>query len=125
MVGMRFSRAASLTAGTLSSILLLGLLVGVAAPPNDSSPTTELSCNFGMGKDQKSGSCAIAVPQGCVVANFPGTSKPWSNVTKGGNTQCRFDEKATDWKTRVTGSCSRCKTPQCSARFGVMVRCGG
>jgi hypothetical protein len=124
MVGMPLCRGASLDVGTLFSFLLLGFLLGVAAPPTDSPVTTELSCNFGMTKDQKSGSCAIAVPQGCVVANFPGTSKPWSNVTKGGNTQCSFDEKATDWKTQVTGSCNRCKTVQCSARFGVMVRCG-
>jgi hypothetical protein len=114
----------------MSAVLLFSLLAGLqllslsfAQSLGDSTPTTELSCNFGMAKSQTLGSCSIAVPQGCVVANFPGTSKPWSSISKGGNTQCRFDEKATDWKTRVTGSCNRCKTVQCSARFSLMVQC--
>jgi hypothetical protein len=101
----------------------LALSLSLAQPLGDSAPTTELSCNFGMAKGQKNGSCTIAVPPGCVVANFPGTNKPWSNVSKGGTTQCRFDDKATDWKTLVTGSCSRCKTVQCTARFSLMVQC--
>jgi hypothetical protein len=58
-----------------------------------------------------------------VVAHFPGTTRPWSNVSKGGITTCRFDEKNTDWKTRITGTCDKCKTAQCSARFGVMFDC--
>jgi hypothetical protein len=111
-------------------VLLFSLFLGFqllslsfAQSLGDSAPTTELSCNFGMSKDQKTGSCKVVVPQGCVVANFPGSSKPWSNMSKGGRTNCRFDEKETDWKTRVTGTCDQCKTVQCSARFSVMVQC--
>jgi hypothetical protein len=96
-----------------------------AYPLDQTGPTTELSCNFGMAKGQQTGSCTIAVPDGCVVANFPESTKPWSNISKGGVTACRFDQKHTNWKTRVTGSCEKCKTVQCSARFSVMVRCGG
>jgi len=76
-----------------------------------------------MGKDEVRRSCEVPIPPGCVVARFPGTNKPWSNVSKGGRTQCRFDEKTTDWKSRITGICETCKTPQCSARFGVMFDC--
>ncbi|MDE3017727.1 MAG: hypothetical protein KGL03_07275 [Nitrospirota bacterium] len=90
---------------------------------SDATATTESSCNFGMAKNQAKGSCEVPMLAGCVVANFPGTTRPWSNLSKGGNTSCRFDEKATDWKTKITGSCGMCKTPQCTARFGVMFDC--
>ena len=111
-----------LSIGTLTCVLLH---LSAAHPFDQPGPTTELSCNIGMAKGQKTGSCTIAVPDGCVVANFPDTSKPWSNVSKGGVTNCRFDDKGSNWKTRVTGTCDRCKTVQCSARFSVMVKCGG
>jgi hypothetical protein len=94
-------------------------------PLNGSTATTESSCNFGMIKGEAKQSCNIPFLQGCVVANFPGTTRPWSNISKGGVTTCRFNEKQTDWKTRITGTCEQCKTEQCSARFGVMFDCSG
>ena len=94
-----------------------------AQPLDDSTATTESSCNFGMAKGETGRSCQVPVPPGCVVAHFPGTTKPWSNISKGGKTLCRFDEKDTDWKTKITGTCGTCKTVQCSARFGVMFDC--
>lgn len=109
--------------------LLLALtapaLPGQAAAQAPSGPgaTTESSCNFGMAKDQAKGSCEIPMLAGCVVARFPGSNRPWSSLSKGGSTTCRFDDKATDWKTKITGACDKCKTPQCSARFGVMFDC--
>jgi len=108
--------------------MAIGLVAGVvptraAAQPLDSSATTESSCNFGMEKDDLKRSCRVPMPDGCVVANFPGTSKPWTNVSKGGNTSCQFNDAETDWKTRITGTCGRCKTEHCSARFGVMFDC--
>lgn len=116
-------RQAGLVAG-------FGLLLALTAPgqtaaqaPTDPGATTESSCNFGMAKGQAKGSCDVPMLAGCVVAHFPGTTRPWSSLSKGGNTTCRFDDKATDWKTRITGSCDKCKTPQCSARFGVMFDC--
>ena len=112
------------------ALVLGGALLGLwlpdpaaAQPPGDASATTESSCNFGMAKNQAKGSCEVPMLAGCVVAHFPGTNRPWSNVSKGGTTSCRFDEKATDWKTKITGACGTCKTPQCSARFGVMFDC--
>lgn len=113
-----------------ASVLLVAALAFTAATsaeapnvPSDPGATTESSCNFGMAKGQASGSCDVPVLAGCVVAKFPGSNKPWSSVSKGGNTTCRFDDKATDWKTRITGTCDKCKTPQCSARFGVVFDC--
>ena len=110
--------------------VMLGLVLGLvllklaaAQPLSDSTATTEFSCNFGMAKGEAKQSCSVPVPQGCVVAHFPGTTRPWSNISKGGATTCRFYEKETDWKTRITGTCGRCVSEHCSARFGVMFDC--
>jgi hypothetical protein len=99
--------------------------LAAAQPLGDSTATTESSCNFGMVKGEAKRGCHVPILSGCVVANFPGTGRPWSTISKGGATTCRFNEKETDWKTRVTGTCDRCKTAQCSARFGVMFDCSG
>lgn len=104
-------------------IALCVLSTGAAQPLHDSSATTETTCNFGMAKYEKRQSCHIPIPSGCIVANFPGTTKPWTNISKGGLTTCRFNDKETDWKTRITGTCSKCTTPHCSARFAVVFDC--
>ena len=112
--------------GPIALTGFIGLMVlnmAAAQPLGNSSATTESSCNFGMEKDELKRSCRVPVPDGCLVANFPGTSKPWTNVSKGGNTSCQFNEAETDWKTRITGACGRCKTEHCSARFAVMFDC--
>ena len=92
-------------------------------PPGGSNATTESSCNFGMAKGEARQSCRVPIPDGCMVAHQPGSAMPWSNISKGGHMTCRFNEKETDWKTRITGTCDRCKSVQCSARFGVMFDC--
>lgn len=108
----------------LGGVLCLFLLdLSAASPLGDSSATTESSCNFGMVKGDPKQSCKVPMPQGCVVANFPGTTRPWSDISKGGATTCRFNEKETDWKTRITGTCERCSSGQCSARFSVKFDC--
>lgn len=104
-------------------VALLILSVAAAQPLGESSATTETTCNFGMAKNEKRQSCHIPIPSGCVVANFPGTTKPWTNISKGGLTMCRFNDKETDWKTRITGTCSKCGTSHCSARFAVVFDC--
>jgi hypothetical protein len=128
MAGTTVGTSRSVKRGTVGLMLLLAsglLILGLAAasPLGNSTATTESSCNFGMAKGQANGSCVVPFLQGCVVAHFPGTTRPWSNISKGGATTCRFSEKETDWKTRITGTCGRCKTAQCSARFGVMFDC--
>lgn len=92
-------------------------------PLTDSAATTEFNCSFGMAKGETQQTCQVPIPTGCVVAHFPGTTKPWTNISKGGNTQCKFDDKATDWKTRITGTCGKCKTGHCSVQFIVKFDC--
>jgi len=95
-----------------------------APPPmSDSAATTEFNCSFGMEKGEARQSCQVPIPPGCLVAHFPGTDKPWTNISKGGNTTCRFDDKTTDWKTRITGTCGTCKTGHCSVQFIVRFDC--
>ncbi len=93
-------------------------------PPLSESPvTTESNCSFGMDKGNAGQACQVPIPSGCVVAHFPGTVKPWTSISKGGNTQCRFDDKKSDWKTRITGTCGTCKSEHCSVQFIVKFDC--
>ena len=94
-------------------------------PVSDSPVTTEFNCSFGMEKGAPGHGCQVPIPTGCVVAHFPGSSKPWTNISRGGNTQCRFDDKKTDWKTRITGTCGPCKSTNCSVQFIVKFDCSG
>lgn len=109
--------------------LTLGLLawypnaVQAQMMPNDFPATTEKSCSFGMDKDEPSQQCFVPIPLGCQVANIPGTKKPWTTISKGGNIQCRFDEKVTDWKTKISGTCGRCRSGHCSVQFSVRFDC--
>ncbi len=115
-------------------LLFLGLTAVVQPSPahaepvsglDESGATTEYKCNFGMGKDEAKQSCTIPIPEGCRVVRLPGTSQPWISMSKAGNTQCKFEEKTADGKTRVIGSCTRCKTGHCSALFTVRADCSG
>jgi hypothetical protein len=104
---------------------VLGLLLAdpASTQPLGGTATTESVCNFGMEKGETSRSCQVPIPFGCAVAKFPGTQQPWTNVSKGGHTSCQFDESSTDWKLRITGTCGKCTTSRCSARFSVMFNC--
>lgn len=115
-----------------SLMLLLFLMAGFqlsldetvsAQLMQESTATTEQSCSFGMGKGEPSHSCAVPFPPGCRVAQAPGSSKPWTTISTGGRLLCRFDEKQTDWKTKITGACNRCQSGQCSAQFSVRYDC--
>ena len=106
------------------AISLLSLSAEATAQPlSESTATTEQVCSFGMAKGEASQSCQVPFPTGCLVANVPGTDKPWTTISRGGKTFCRFDEKSTDWKTKITGSCSRCKSDHCSVQFIVRYDC--
>ena len=128
-----YGRSTSMSLKVLSLRFVLILLAFVAgtlfsgqavAQPLGGTATTESVCNFGMAKDEPARSCEVPIPHSCRVAKFPGTDKHWTNVSKGGNTTCQFDEKKSDWKTRITGSCGTCKSQHCSVRFSVMFNCG-
>ena len=113
--------------------VFIGLTIGLFAGnpskaqaqvmPNDFPATTEQSCSFGMDKDEPSQQCFVPIPSGCKVASIPGTQKPWTTISKGGNVTCRFDEKVTDWKTKISGSCGRCRSGHCSVQFSVRFDC--
>ena len=109
----------------LSTALTLCLMPnsGEAQSPPDSSATTEQSCSFGMAKGDPTHQCQVPIPAGCVIAHFPGTKKPWTTVSKAGRTFCTFEEKTTDWKTRITGQCTRCDSNQCTGQFMVRFDC--
>jgi hypothetical protein len=118
----------------IRTLFLLGGLVAVSLPaflpsgaraemPSEFPATTEQACSFGMAKGEPSHTCQVPIPAGCLVAHAPGTSKPWTTISKGGKTACRFDEKQTDWKTKITGTCGRCGTAQCSVQFIVRFDC--
>ena len=120
-------RYAMLTRWFFLLLMLIGLWSLMeeahAQPMDDSLATTEQSCSFGMAKGEATQNCRVPFPTGCLVAHVPGTDKPWTTISKGGNTFCRFDEKDTDWKTTVTGSCTHCKSDHCSVQFSVRFDC--
>lgn len=96
---------------------------GQAQAPTDSAATTEQSCSFGMAKGDPAHQCQVPIPTGCIIAKFPGTDKPWTTVSKAGRTFCTFDKKGTDWKTRITGQCTRCDSSHCTGQFMVRFEC--
>jgi hypothetical protein len=121
---MRRRRAFVILGGTfVFSLLALPIRNADAQMPSEFPATTEQACSFGMAKGEPSHTCQVPIPAGCLVANAPGTNKPWTTISKGGKTFCRFDEKHTDWKTKITGSCGRCSTAQCSVQFIVRFDC--
>lgn len=115
----------SSTVGLASALyVLLGSAGAAPAQPlNDYAATTEQSCSFGMDKGEPAQRCEVPIPRDCKVVHFPGTKKPWSSISKAGKTVCRFDSNASDWKTRIIGSCSRCDSIRCSAQFIVRFDC--
>lgn len=113
------------------SVILFGMHLSLsvippeaqAQTPPDSAATTEHSCSFGMAKGDPAHQCQVPIPAGCVIAKFPGTDKPWTTVSKAGRTFCAFDKKGTDWKTSITGQCTRCDSSHCTGQFMVRFEC--
>ncbi len=91
----------------------------------ESQSRTESNCTIGMVKGEKKAECHVPIIDGCTVAQFPGYDEPWVEASKGGATSCQFNEKKTDWKTSIVGTCEACKTEQCTGRFTVMFNCSG
>ena len=120
MIGFRMW---SIVLGSLPFLMAANGGLANAQPANDFAATTEQSCSFGMAQGEPAQRCEVPFPKGCVVVNFPGTTKPWTTVSKAGKTFCRFDPKASDWKTKITGACGRCESIRCSAQFIVRFDC--
>lgn len=114
-------------------LICLGGLLGVLMIAHQAGPVqaaesqsrTESNCTVGMAQGDKKAECQVPILSGCTVAQFPGYEEPWVDISKGGSTSCQFDEKKTDWKTRIVGTCDACKTEQCTGRFMVMFNCSG
>ncbi len=107
----------------LLGILLMLPLDTMAQDGEESGATTELSCSFSMEKGETGRSCRVPFPQECLAVSIPGTKQPWASISKGGLLQCRFDDKQTDWKTKIVGTCGRCQSVRCSAQFSVRFDC--
>jgi hypothetical protein len=124
----RSSHQPGLCASAWTVIALLfsvNCLIGVSSKVQaaDSLSRTESNCTIGMAKGDAKAECRVPIPNGCTVAQFPGYPEPWADISKGGGTSCEFDQKHTDWKTSIVGTCQACKTEQCTGRFIVMFNC--
>jgi hypothetical protein len=104
-------------------VLLVSSPNAQAQEMEDARATTELSCSFAMDKDETARPCQVPFPEGCQVATIPGTTHPWTTISKGGRLQCRFDEKETNWKTKIIGACDKCQSVHCSVKFSVRFVC--
>jgi hypothetical protein len=109
----------------IALLFSLNFLIGVSikAQAAESLSRTESNCTIGMAKGDAKAECRVPIPNGCTVAQFPGYPEPWADISKGGGTSCEFDQKHTDWKTSIIGTCEACKTEQCTGRFIVMFNC--
>ena len=109
---------------TLCSFSIVLFCTVILAANSFGAATTETNCTFGMAKGDKAQSCEVPIPSGCSVASFPGYEEPWTNISKGGLTTCQFDKDHSDWKSKIVGSCTTCRSDNCSATFSVVFNCG-
>jgi hypothetical protein len=103
---------------------LIGVTVQAAAQGLGRDTQTSSSCQIGNIKKGIGGKlCEVPIPKTCKVAINIATKTHWADIEKSGNISCRFDDKLTDWKTRITGACGACQARQCSAKFVVYFDC--
>jgi hypothetical protein len=104
------------------SIISLSLSTDAQSLGRDTQ--TSSSCQIGGIKKGITGKqCDVPIPPACKVATNVSTQTRWTDIEKSGGMSCRFDPKLTDWKTRITGSCSKCLARQCTAKFTVYFDC--
>jgi hypothetical protein len=105
-------------------LLAIGVTVSADAQPLGRDTQTSSSCQIGNIKKGASGKqCDVHIPPSCKVAINSTTKTHWADIEKSGGISCRFDNKPTDWKTRITGTCGACQARQCSAKFSVYFDC--
>jgi hypothetical protein len=110
----------------LSGLLLLaiGATVSADAQPLGRDTQTSSSCQIGNIKKGVGGKqCDVPIPPSCKVAINASTNTHWAGIERSGGLSCRYDNKLTDWKTRITGTCGTCQARQCSAKFIVYFDC--
>ncbi len=105
-------------------LIAIGATVSADAQPLGRDTQTSSSCQIGNIKKGASGKqCEVPIPQSCKVAINATTKTHWADIEKSGGISCRFDNKLTDWKNHITGTCAACQARQCSAKFTVYFDC--
>jgi len=105
-------------------LLAIGVTVSADAQPLGRDTQTSSSCQIGNIKKGIGGKqCEVPIPKSCKVAINTATQTHWADIEKSGGLSCRFDDKLTDWKTRITGTCRTCQARQCNAKFTVYFDC--
>lgn len=105
-------------------LLIIAAAIQADAQPLGRQTQTSSSCQVSNIKKGVSGKqCDIPIPKTCKVAINPASKMHWADIEKSPGISCRFDNKLTDWKTRITGACGACQGRQCNAKFTVYFDC--
>ena len=110
----------------LASLVLLavGASIEADAQPLGRQTQTTSYCQVSNIKKGVSGKqCDVPIPKACKVAINQATKMNWTDIEKSPGISCRFDDKLTDWKTRITGACGACQGRQCNVKFTVYFDC--
>lgn len=109
---------------TSLALLVIGASIQADAQPLGRQTQTSSSCQVANIKKGVSGKqCDVPVPPSCKVAINTATKTRWADIEKSPGIACRFDDKLSDWKTRITGTCGACQGRQCNAKFTVYFDC--
>lgn len=105
-------------------LFLISAAIQADAQPLGRQTQTSSSCQVSSIKKGVSGKqCDVPIPPSCKVAVNTATKLRWANIEKSPGISCRFDDKLSDWKTRITGACGACQGRQCNAKFTVYFDC--
>jgi hypothetical protein len=109
---------------TSLALLAIGAAIQADAQPLGRQTQTSSACQVSNIKKGVSGKqCDVPIPKTCKVAINQVTKMHWADIEKSPGISCRFDNKLTDWKTRITGACGACQGRQCNAKFTVYFDC--
>jgi hypothetical protein len=105
-------------------LFLISPAIQADAQPLGRQTQTSSACQIANIKKGIGGkTCDVPIPKTCKVAINVATNTHWADIEKSPGISCRFDDKHTDWKTRITGTCGPCQSRQCSAKFTVYFDC--
>ena len=105
-------------------LLIIGAAIEADAQPLGRQTQTSSSCQVANIKKGVSGKqCEVPIPKTCKVAVNASTKMNWTDIEKSPGISCRFDDKLSDWKTRIIGACGTCQRRQCNAKFTVYFDC--
>ena len=105
-------------------LFVVGTASQADAQPLGRQTQTTSYCQVSNIKKGVSGKqCDVPIPKTCKVAINQATKMNWADIEKSPGISCRFDDRLTDWKTRITGTCGTCQGRQCNAKFTVYFDC--